>query len=51
MGDTEKTLEWLERAYTEHSNEITTLKVNPIYDFLRKDARYQHLLERVGLAN
>ena len=51
MGDKENALEWLDRAYTEHSNDITTLKVNPTYDLLRGDPRFQQLLKRVGLAN
>jgi hypothetical protein len=27
-----------------------SLKVNPAYDFLRDETRFQQLLERVGLA-
>ena len=50
MGDNQHALNWLDRAYAEHSNDMTTLKVNPMYDTLRGDPRFQHLLERVGLA-
>ncbi len=49
-GDREHTLAWLEKAYQEHSNEMTALKVNPAYDPLRSDPRFQRLLSRVGLA-
>jgi TolB-like protein/DNA-binding winged helix-turn-helix (wHTH) protein/Tfp pilus assembly protein PilF len=41
---------WLEKAYAQHSNAMTALKVDPIYDPLRDDARFQQLLHRVGLA-
>jgi TolB-like protein/DNA-binding winged helix-turn-helix (wHTH) protein/Tfp pilus assembly protein PilF len=41
---------WLQKAYSEHSNAITTLKVDPIYDPLRSDPRFQELLRRVGVA-
>ncbi|SPE24710.1 hypothetical protein SBA7_1070002 [Candidatus Sulfotelmatobacter sp. SbA7] len=41
---------WLEKAYSEHSNAVTTLKVDPICDPLRSDLRFQNLGRRVGLA-
>jgi TolB-like protein/DNA-binding winged helix-turn-helix (wHTH) protein/Tfp pilus assembly protein PilF len=41
---------WLEKAYAQHSNAMTGLKVDPIYDPLRGDPRFQQLLHRVGLA-
>lgn len=51
LGDKEQTLAWLEKAYVQHSNELTALKVDPGYDFMRDDPRFQDLLRRVGLAN
>jgi len=41
---------WLEKAYSQHSNALTTLKVEPGYDSLRSDPRFQVLMRRVGLA-
>lgn len=49
MRDKEQTLTWLQRAYEDHSNEMTNLRVSPSYDFLRNDPRFQALLARVGL--
>ncbi len=51
VADKEQALDWLERAYAQHSNDMTTLKVAPAYDVLRGDPRYQRLLERVGFGN
>jgi len=42
--------EHLEAAYVQHSNTLATLKVEPGFDPLRADPRYQALLRRVGLA-
>lgn len=50
LGDHDQAIAWLERAYAEHSNDLTTLKVNPAYDPLRGDPRFQLLMARVGLA-
>ena len=49
VRDTAQTLAWLEKAYAEHSTELVTLKVSPVYDFLREDPRFQRLMQRVGL--
>lgn len=49
IGDKEQTLAWLEKAYSQHSNALTSLKVEPGYDPLRTDPRFQNLLRRVGL--
>jgi TolB-like protein/Tfp pilus assembly protein PilF len=40
----------LERAYREHSSELTGLKANPIYDPFRSDPRFQALLHRMNFA-
>jgi len=51
VGDNDKALAWLEKAYAEHSSSLTALKVDPTYDPLRSDPRFQELVRRVGLGN
>jgi len=51
LGDKNQALAWLEKAYAQHSNELTALKVDPGYDDLRSGPRFQTLLRRAGLAN
>ena len=51
LGEKDKALEWLEKAYAKHSDEMVTLRVNPGYDTLRGEPRFQELLRRVGLAD
>ena len=50
MGNKEQALACLEKAYSQHANGLTSLKVDPLYDPLRGEARFQALLQRVGLA-
>jgi TolB-like protein/DNA-binding winged helix-turn-helix (wHTH) protein len=50
LRDNNEAIAWLEKAYAQRSNGLTSLKVDPIYDPLRSDARFQDLLQRVGLA-
>jgi TolB-like protein/DNA-binding winged helix-turn-helix (wHTH) protein/Tfp pilus assembly protein PilF len=50
MGKKDETLAWLDKAYARHSNIIDTLKVEPAWDPLRNDPRFQSLERRVGLA-
>jgi TolB-like protein/DNA-binding winged helix-turn-helix (wHTH) protein/Tfp pilus assembly protein PilF len=51
LGDKDKALEWLERAYEERASFLIFLKVDPRLDSLRPDPRFQDLLRRMGLAS
>lgn len=51
LGDKKNAFLFLEKAYQERSLEISwSLQVDPRFDNLRSDARFQALLERIGLA-
>jgi TolB-like protein/DNA-binding winged helix-turn-helix (wHTH) protein/Tfp pilus assembly protein PilF len=48
-GEKDRALELLERAYSDHSNVIAQIKVDPMYDPIRSDPRFKDLLRRAGL--
>jgi hypothetical protein len=50
IGDNTTALSWLETAYDEHSQALTYLKIDPVYDPLRSDPRFAALLQGVGLS-
>ena len=49
LGDKDHAFAWLEKAYEEHSDALGILKVDPAFDGLRTDLRFEDLLRRVGL--
>jgi uncharacterized glyoxalase superfamily protein PhnB len=50
LGDEERALDWLEKAYQARDNRMIDLKVDPEWDSLRSDARFNDLLRRLGLS-
>jgi serine/threonine protein kinase/Tfp pilus assembly protein PilF len=50
LGDKEQAFQWLEKVYQDKSYYVVWLKVDPIWDSLRMDARFQDILRRVGLS-
>ncbi len=49
LGNNDKAMEWLERAYKERDDWIAWIKVDPNLDGLRSEPRFGDLLRRVGL--
>jgi tetratricopeptide (TPR) repeat protein len=49
IGDKAQALAWLEKSVSAHSPGLVALKVDPVYDPLRSDPRFQILLHTVGL--
>jgi TolB-like protein/DNA-binding winged helix-turn-helix (wHTH) protein/predicted Zn-dependent protease len=49
IGNIDRALFWLERAFTERDDEIVWIAVEPWYEPLRGDARFTDLLARIGL--
>ena len=47
LGDKDRAIAWLEKAYEERNESMTALKVDPAYGPLRSDPRFQDLVRRV----
>jgi serine/threonine-protein kinase len=50
LGERDEALVWLERAVGERALHVVFLGVDPMFDELRDDGRFQGLLQSVGLA-
>jgi tetratricopeptide (TPR) repeat protein len=49
VGDKECAFRWLEKGIEERDDLMINLKVEPVFDGIRWDSRYQDLLRRVGI--
>lgn len=49
LGDKDQAFVWLEKAFQQRSVGMGYLGVEPMFDPLRSDGRFQNLLRRVGL--
>jgi tetratricopeptide (TPR) repeat protein len=51
FGEKEEAFRWLERAFAEHSAILQWIAVLPEFRPLHSDARFPHLLRRIGLSH
>jgi serine/threonine protein kinase/Tfp pilus assembly protein PilF len=49
LGENEEGWKWLEKAYDERAYMLIFIKIDPFYDNIRSDPRFQALLKKVGL--
>ncbi len=49
LGEMDEAMTWLERGVNRHQPFVVNLGVNPAYDPVRGESRFQALLERIGL--
>jgi adenylate cyclase len=47
LGEKEKALDWLEKSYEDQESACWYLKVDPIYDRVRNEPRFQALVQKV----
>ena len=50
LGEKEEAFLCLEKAFEEHAQWLSEIKVDPAFDSLRSDVRFGELLQRMGLA-
>ncbi len=49
LGQNEKCLDWLEKAYEQQDSACWYLKIDQIYDSVRNEPRFQVILKKIGL--
>ena len=48
LGDKDQAFQWLDKAFEERNIELAYAKMEPHYDLLRSDPRFQDLLRRMN---
>jgi TolB-like protein/tetratricopeptide (TPR) repeat protein len=48
LGETSKSLDWLERSCDQHELATTSIMVHPLWDPLRREARFENMVRRVA---
>jgi Tfp pilus assembly protein PilF len=50
LGESDKAIDWLNRGYEQRAFSMFFLRVDPLFDSLHNDQRYQDLLRRLNLS-
>jgi hypothetical protein len=48
LGESDAAFEWLERAFIDRDSELVSLRVDPAFDGVRAQFRFQDLIRRMG---
>jgi hypothetical protein len=51
LSDKEAAFEWLDRALGQHSNSCLLLAIDPAFENLRSDPRFQEATRKIGLSH
>jgi TolB-like protein/Tfp pilus assembly protein PilF/predicted Ser/Thr protein kinase len=49
LGENDEGFRWLDKSYQEHDSTLLEIKVDPGFDGVRSDPRFEELLKKVGL--
>ena len=51
LGDSHKTIAWLDRACADHNMKLFTLAQDPRFEPVRKLPEFKHLINQIGLGS
>jgi len=51
LGQREKALEWLEKAYEQHDSGLVSIGVEPMFDSVRSEPRFKEIVRHMRLPN
>jgi hypothetical protein len=51
LGETDEAFEWLEKSYEKHEESLCSIGIDPKFDSIRDDPRFNEILKKVGLSS
>jgi len=51
LGETDEAFEWLEKSYRKHEESLCSIGIDPKFDSIRDDPRFNEILKKVGLSS
>ncbi len=51
LGETDEAFEWLEKSYQKHEDSLCSIGIDPKFDPMRDDPRFNEILKKVGLSS
>lgn len=51
LGETDEAFEWLEKSYQKHEESLCSIGIDPKFDPIRDDPRFNEILKKVGLGS
>jgi TolB-like protein/lipoprotein NlpI len=51
LGEADEAFEWLEKSYQKHEESLCSIGIDPKFDSIRDDPRFNEILKKVGLSS
>jgi len=51
LGESDEAFEWLEKSYQKHEESLCSIGIDPKFDPIRNDPRFNEILKKVGLSS
>jgi len=49
LGEDDLGFQWLDKAYEEYDSRMRLLKIDPVFDRVRSDPRFEAIMKKMGL--
>jgi TolB-like protein/class 3 adenylate cyclase/lipoprotein NlpI len=51
LGETDEAFEWLEKSFQKHEESLCSIGIDPKFDSIRDDPRFNEILKKIGLSS
>jgi hypothetical protein len=51
LGETDEAFVWLEKSFQKHEESLCSIGIDPKFDSIRDDPRFNEILKKIGLSS